>query len=368
MSSTERPLLNWKRPPEWDRFQSSVEQTHGATRKYAGFEIEQAWREYNEVHPAEKHVDQLLKAVGCRGQDIREKTPPTRDVSDGGERVSVRIQKDVKEGMSEYANETGQENYEVLRAVVCWYLDGGRIGIITDKLEVAVPDVESQLAELDSGDNRERTAEEKKRQWLADKLTPGEFTHAVFGEKLEAMPWRGGDTEYMRERYLQPVLDRIDYTEHPNNTDLFVPEEQARKYAEEQGLDPNAPAFERKPYGDLTDTERIHKLRVELVLQAARHDGKHALRVGKVRSEVFDETPGTRKVKDLMDRAADGAPGFETDVKDGKRIRCDLEAVKDRDVLTDADLTAETDSTPEVDVDETDDDDSDILRPTGMEE
>jgi hypothetical protein len=62
-----------------------------------------------------------------------------------------------------------------------------------------------------------------------------------------------------------------------------------------------------------------------------------------VRGEVFDGTPGTRKVKDLMDRAADGVPGFETDAKGGtKRLRCGLESVADADLLADADLTAGT--------------------------
>ncbi|PSP16807.1 hypothetical protein BRC62_05570 [Halobacteriales archaeon QH_10_67_13] len=153
------------------------------------------------------------------------------------------------------------------------------------------------------------------------------------------MRWRGGDSEHMRETHLQPVLNRIGYTEHPSNSDLFVPEEQAREYAEEQGIYPDAPAFERKPYDD----ERAHGLRIELARRAARRDGKRALRADTVRGEVFDGTPGTRKVKDLMDRAA-RAEGYETDAKGGaKRLRCDLEAVADGDVLADAGLTADTD-------------------------
>ncbi len=347
MNSAERVPLNWKRPPEWDRFLSSVDQKHSAMALYAGFEIERAWREYREEHPAEEYTDRLMGAVGRRGQDTREKTPPTREASDGGQRVSVRVRRGVKEDMAAYAAETGSAKHDVLRAVVCWHLSGGLLGRLTDKLEVAVPEAESQLAELDPGDDRGLTAEEKKRRWLADDLTaddgPGAFTREDFGDALEAMPYRGGDTEHMRETHLQPVLDRIGYTEHPNNPALFVPEEQAREYAEEQGIDPDAPAFERKPYDDLTDDERAHGLRVELARRAGGHGGKRALRADTVRVEVFDGTPGARKVKDLMDRAA-RAEGFETDAKGGtKRLRCDLEAVADPDVLADAGLTADTD-------------------------
>lgn len=306
--------------------------------------LERAWREYREDHPAEEYVGRLLGAVARRGQDTREKTPSTRPATgDPDGRVWKAVSAEVKADMAAYATEIGKANHDVLRAVVCWYLDGGLLGLLTDKLEVAVPDAEKLADELDSGDDRGLTAEEKKRRWLAKELTPGAFPRDVFGEKLEAMPWRGGDTEHMRETHFQPVLNRIDYTEHPSNPDLFVPEEQAREYAEEQGIDPDAPAFERKPYDDLTDDERAHGLRVELACRAARRDGKRALRADTVRGEVFDGTPGTRKMKDLMDRAAK-AEGYETDAKGGaKRLRCDLEAVADGDVLADAGLTADTD-------------------------
>lgn len=147
----------------------------------------------------------------------------------------------------------------------------------------------------------------------------------------------------MRGKHLQPVLDRLEFTDHPTADDVYIPEEKAEEIAEEQGIDTNAPAFERRPYDDLTDDQRVHGLRVELARRAARGGGKRALRADTVRGEVFDGTPGTRKVKDLMDWAA-RAEGFETDAKGGtKRLRCDLEAVADRDVRADAGLTADTD-------------------------
>lgn len=112
---------------------------------------------------------------------------------------------------------------------------------------------------------------------------------------------------------------------------------------------------------DLTDDERAHGLRVELAGRAGGHGGKRALWADTVRGKVFDGTPGARKVKDIMDRAT-RAEGFKTDAKGGtKRLRCDLEAVADPDVLADAGLTAdidsgeagETDATSGVDTDET---------------
>lgn len=365
--------LNLKAPPEWDRFVDAVAaDNNGYESPYAGIAIERAFYEHREIHPAEENANRLLEAVGRRGQDTREKTPQTRpgDGGDDGGRATVRVAREVKQDIVAYAAETGSAKYEVLRAVVCWYLDGGLLGLLTDKLEVAVPDAEKLADELDPVDDRGLTAEEKKRRWLADHLTagdgPGAFTREDFGDALEAMPYRGGDTEHMWGSHLQPVLDRIGYKEHPNNPTLFVPEEQAREYAKDQGIDPDSPAFERKPYDDLTDDERDHGLRVELARRAGKHGGKRALRVDTVRGEVFDGTPGARKVKDIIDRAA-RAEGFETDAKGGrKRLRCDLEAVADPDVLADAGLTTdsdpgeagETDPTPRVYTDETGGNDS----------
>ena len=61
-----------------------------------------------------------------------------------------------------------------------------------------------------------------------------------------------------------------------------------------------------------------------------------------MRDEVFDGTPGTRKLKDFIDRVAGSAYGFETDTKGGtKRLRCDLEMVTDQDILAEAGLTAD---------------------------
>jgi len=360
--SADRVPLNWKRPPEWDRFLRVVEEEHDATALYAGFEIEQAWKEYRDEHPAEDYANRLARAVGTHGRLTREKTPPTRESDNGGRRVSVRVRETVKEDMAAYAKETGVPNYEILRAVVCWYLDGGLLGRLTERLERAVPKAEDQLAALDPGDDREFTAEERKPRWLASRLTPdagrGAFTADDFGEALEAMPYRGGDTPHMREKWLPEVLDRLDYTRHPNNPDLFVPEEQAREFADNPA-DLDAPAVDRLPYGDLSDEERVEGLRIEAVRKAGgRTNGLSALSVETVRDDVFDGGPSKRKAKALMDEAA-RTDGFSTDARGGqKRLKVDLSEV-DRGLLSDAgldmdgsDATGERDETDEKGVDE----------------
>jgi len=353
--SADRVPLNWKRPPEWDRFLETVEEEHNATALYAGFEIEQAWKEYRDEHPAEDYTNRLARAVGTHGRLTREKSPPTRASDEGGRRVGVRVREGVKEDMAAYAKESGVPNYEILRAVVCWYLDGGLLGRLTEKLEKAVPEAEKQLADLDPGDDRGLTAEERKPRWLSKNLMPddggrGAFTAGDFGEALEAMPFRGGDTDHMREKWLPEVLNRLDYARHPNNPDLFVPEERAREYADDETV-LDGPAIDRLPYADLSDEERVEGLRIEAVRKAeGRTNGLSALSVETVRGDVFDGGPSKRKAKDLMDRAA-RTDGFSTDVRGGrKRLKVDLSGV-DRELLSDAGLdTNGSDATDAEDV------------------
>jgi hypothetical protein len=347
VTSDDRPQLKFAEPPNWDRFAETIEEKWGTTSSYAGFEIDRAWREFTEEHPAEDYADRLLGAVRRRARDTRERNLLTRGASGTGDgRVWTRVHPKTKEGMQAYATEAGVPDHVVLRGVLWWYLDGGLLGRVTEKLERAVPEAEIQLAEIDPAKDGGLTAEEKKRRWLADHFTgedgtPHPFTRDDFGDALKEMPYRGGDTEYMRDQHLRPVLDRLEFTEHPNTSDLFVPEEQAEAYADAADVDLDAPAFDRKDYADLDREERVYGLRLELTRRAAkRSNGKSALSASKVRSEVFDGHPSKRTVKDLMGRAA-RVDGFETDGKGGeKRLTCGLETVTDDDLLADANLPA----------------------------
>lgn len=335
MREREAVPLRFKEPPEWPRFIETVAAEHGGyASPYAGVAIEQAWREYREEHPSEEYADRLLRAVGRRDRHTREKKL-TQETATGGNPATVRVRKGVKEDMKAYATEAGVPAHVVLRAVVCWYLGGGLLGRLTEKLGRAVPEAEDQLADRDPSADRGQTAIDKKREWLARRMADRPmFTLTEFGEALEAMPYRGGDTDHMREQHLETVLSRIHYAEHPAQTDLYLPEEDAEEAAESEGIDPDAPAINRTGYTDMSGEERVHGLRVEIAQRAAkRSNGKRALRAGEVRSEVFDGTPGKRKTKDLMDRAAH-ADGFETDGKGGeKRLTVDLRAVEDPDVF-----------------------------------
>lgn len=363
MSRIDRSQLQCKRPPEWDRFEAAVEEKFGATTPYCGFVLDRTWHEYQDDHPAEEYVNRLLRAVGIHDAATREKNR-SRDARDGDAgRVWVSVSVEVKREMERFASEVGVPSHEVLRALVCWYLDGGLLGLLTEKLERAVPETEEQLAALDPDDDRELTTDEKKPRWLASHLMPDdgsqvEFTADNFDEALKTMPYGGRDTDHMRNKWLPVVLDRLDSTRHPKEPGLFIPEERAREYADDPA-DLDAPAVDRLPYDDLSDEERVHGLRIEAVRKAAdRANGRYALKVEAVREEVFDSGPSKRKAKALMDKAAQ-TDEFSTDVIGGqKRLKADLSEV-DHGLLSDAGLdtdgsdeTTETEETDAGDAEE----------------
>lgn len=78
------------------------------------------------------------------------------------------------------------------------------------------------------------------------------------------MPFRGEHGANAGEVPLSDVLDRIDYTEHPNNADLYITEEQAEENVEGEDIDRQAPTIDWKDSANLTEEERVSGLRIVL--------------------------------------------------------------------------------------------------------
>ena len=253
MKSRNGETLRWKKPPRWEEFVDAVAAEHrGCTSPYVGIAIEQAWDEYHEEHAVEELTEDLRRAVGLPHNGREERSPSSRTVCNPDGEVNVRVLTEIKEEMRAYAKELKVPAHEVLRAVVNWYLEGGLLGRVTDHLERTVPEVEDQAAELfpSAGENTGLTEKDKKRRWIAEHL-PDEFTLKEFGDVLETMPYRGGDTEHMRDEHLDPVLERLDYVVHPNHSDrpdnktIYIPERRAREIRSDESKEAHEEAESR---------------------------------------------------------------------------------------------------------------------------
>jgi len=339
--------LGWTVPAdEWERFKRTVEERWG-TADRAGVAIEEAWREFREKHEVEQYVSRLAEATGHYSGSQRKKTGLSQaPISEKEtEKVWPRIQKDVKQEMEQFADSKGKQYNEVLRGVLTWYVGGGLVERVTEKLKETVPDVEKGLVDGGS-DGDGRTTKEKKLAWLTrhfidDDGTRKQFTADDFGEALEEMPFRGGDTEHMHDKFRPKVLERLRMEEHPNvaGKKLFVPEELAAELR--GGADADAPAVDRKQFGSLTDDECVRGLQLKLAERADARNGLAARNAGDIASEVFDGTPGVRAVKGVMDRAAN-LTGFETDTKGGKkRLKVNLMEVTEPEILEHVDASDE---------------------------
>jgi hypothetical protein len=332
MTSSNRSSLGWKKPPEWDRFENAVEDEWGMTVPYCGFVLEQAWREYRDRHRLEDHADDLLRAAGRPRQEKREKNFSREAAGDTDERVWFRIHEDVKDDMARKAAEMGAAKHEVLRAVVNWYLEGGLIGRVTQKFDRVVDDAVDSLEGRD-GDGRPGPVERRTRTLC--RILTGDteaFTRDDFGTALDSSDVKGvNDGKHARGKYLSKVLDRLNYRPHPNNPDLFLPNERVESYADSNGVDLDGPRIDLWAPEDLDDDELIRGLRIELAREAAAGNGRVEYTTAEIQGDVFDGRLSTQKVASIMESAATAA-GFKAKHDDGKRISVYLPNVDDPDV------------------------------------
>ncbi|MGQ3723572.1 hypothetical protein [Natrialba aegyptia] len=126
--------------------------------------------------------------------------------------------------MADFADEKDVANYEVLRAVVCYRLDGGALGWVGRQLKK----LESRL-DLDTSVSLDATmsSKESNTQKIIQGLGGEEmsaFTLEEFNKAVETHPnLKISASKHTREEYLPRVLDELEFTYHPNPTkDLFV--------------------------------------------------------------------------------------------------------------------------------------------------
>ena len=154
-----------------------------------------------------------------------------------------------------------------------------------------------------------------------------QFTREELNDAVEAV---AGGSDPTVEEYTERVLNRRGAVPHPENLDRFVPEEDARDH----GVDPDAPAVDREPYGALSRTERVRGVRIELARRATSNGGKRRVDATTIQRDFFDGgEPSDGHVRTPMRDAAD-ADGFKTAERDGKEwLYVDLSDVTDPELF-----------------------------------
>jgi len=325
---TSREKVDWRVPSEeWDAFIDFVHREHGEIKGYVGREVERAMREWidsDDFAPVEDRVDRLVQAAGRTPADLSQKkrasTPP------GGEdttRVTCRVDTRLKEDFAGFVKRTSDDRLGVaLARALRQRRSGGRAQRVLDKLDRVIDDAEDLLAEV-AGDG-DLSLREKRTIAICDRLGP-QFKQSDLEDTIADVV---GDSPPTIRDYTDKVLDRLEYVQHPNTPDLFVPED----YARDVGADPDAPAIDRKSYAGLTREEKVRGLRIDLARRSMSNGGRYQIDADTVKRSVFDGKPSDGHARELL-RLAGDADGFDTVRRQGKeRLRVDLADVSDTDI------------------------------------
>jgi len=349
-----------------ERFEDYLHEKYGMKAPYAGIEIERelrTLREHNDLASLEDEIDRVLRAAGRRPTDTQEKNILTRSASDGPTTIkNYRIHEDVRAWFVANYDNPGRVVGRLMRYIA----DGGTIDRLLRRFHRVADDAEALLADLADGDESSAGAKERRRRTLFTHLaadgTPFDIDN--FDDAVDDHLTGIDSGDYAREEYLESILDRANYTRHPLNPDVFVPEERAREIADFQDVaGPDAPTLDRfrdggLRYDDLSRDDKVRGLRIAAARRAAPR-GTGAIHSTDVVDEVFDGNTSASHAAGLIDDAAN-ADGFGTDTKRGtKRLTVNLRNV-DRDVLKHVEGAGSGASTPTSDAEppaSTDEDD-----------
>ncbi|QLG26560.1 hypothetical protein HUG10_02965 [Halorarum halophilum] len=328
---TARPKVNWRVVAAvWAAFREYVDEKYDGIEGRLGYEVDAAMAEYADLDayaPVEAEVDRLIRAAGRTPADLSAEKELIADAIGGEETtlVQVHVRAGVKEGFQAAANQADNRPGEHLTRALQERMDGGRATRLVRKLERLGADTERLLAEASPdadgnlGTVGRRTVSICRR--LGDEFTRDDLEDAIRTEELES-------TRTIRT-YTERVLDRLEYAEHPVNTDLFIPEEEAAARADELDLpDPEAPEHERKGYDALDADERLQAIRDAAISEAQERGGLGQLTVEDVREDVFHSGgPSDSGARGMMERAATADPFSYGTFHGTTALRCDLSKV-----------------------------------------
>jgi hypothetical protein len=328
---TADPKIGWRVPAdEVEQFNVFVREKSGETEGWLGREIRRAMREWidaDEFAAVEQVADRLVRAAGRTPEALAEKKR-RRDhpASEDTELVQCRAPRELQEAFAASAREQDEYPGVHLARALRERRTNSRAQRVRTKLGRVVDDAEAVLAEMDPEGEGEKSITHLRTLSICSELGE-QFTE----DELEATIAKiAGDSPPTLRSYRERVLKHRNNVEHPNAPNLFVHEDTAREIAEKADAPgPDAPAFDRKDYSNLTREEKVHGLRVALARRAAQNDGRVQLDATAVRTKVFESEPSDSHARTLMRRAG-LSDGFEFGKRHGKdRLRVSLRDVTD---------------------------------------
>jgi len=199
-------------------YEREVVDRHGLIRPYAGMELERELAALvgdGRLSDLFDAVHRLSDALGEADREKKTETPPHGDAAI----CQYRVRATVREGVMDLAEQTDVSYPRDLVERVMWdYAQGrsavdkaiDRMGRIRDRAE----------SELNAAD----TTTERRKLEIANALADRpSWTFEEFDDAVDNHASGVSSGSYARDRYLQSVLDEIDYTWHPQADGVFIP-------------------------------------------------------------------------------------------------------------------------------------------------
>jgi hypothetical protein len=214
-------------------------------------------------------TDEVMVELGIPTGQKNSSDPPSRDGRDPTV-IRYRVDPDLRRQFLTLSDDDSRSAGRIVEDIMYRYArdGGGVIDRVIERLE--------RVTTADDDLKPEKGATERRRDTLATTLAGPERTPWTLDDMDTALEEevRGvSASKHARQKHLRPVLDRIDYTWHPQNPRLFLPREEVDVKADDDRRDPRG----RPPVLHDADTMRV-AVATEAVEKALDTTG----RVGKL--------------------------------------------------------------------------------------
>jgi hypothetical protein len=293
-----------------ERFDERVLEKYGHRQPHAAVELERELQHVLDdgvVSQLWRVADELLSTLGIPTGGKNSLREFDRD---GAETTVLRykIDADLRDDLIAEADERDTSAGELVETTMQRYYDSARGSVVervVDRLERAT----TVGDELDT----DKGATERRRDTIAAAVAGddrGHFLLDEFDDAIDDHVHGLSSSSYARDEHLKPVLERIEYTWHPNNPDIFVPREEFDLPADDEGRDPRGrPAV-------LTDDDHMTlAVAVEAAERSLESNQPYRLTLGEAAGVVGK--PDYTGLKTAFRRAAGRFDGLKPREKDG---------------------------------------------------
>lgn len=233
--------IGWFVPAgEYDRFLQFVESERGDRDRYGWVFAENAMREFMDAdtaHDLEQMVNEAIEAGGYTLSEIGQEkksfstTGPLRD--EETVQVNLRVDPDLRERFMAYVKEhtdLGTRYGLALGYALREYRENNRTERLIEKYRRVHDDITDLMDAFGDGDTSgDITTVEKRTIKFCMQIREKGLAQVISRNDLREIIGERYTTEETIDQYEETIMDRMGFTEHPNNPALLIREDEAEQ-------------------------------------------------------------------------------------------------------------------------------------------